>query len=322
MPVQTRTFIHRGSLAVAFAAATGGCIELPDSWFTASGFASLGPETGADPPGGEPEATTGEATTGEATTGGPEPTPTTSAAPVPGDSMTTADPMPGGTSTGPGGAPGEPTTGSGSEPTGGGPCWPLPPDMGDSRGTSGAPGTCGDGLVDPGEVCDDGVNDGSYGGCMPGCGARGPFCGDGVVQGDEQCDGGLDEDAGCGAPGPTGQPLRCIPGLCRFDPRPCVVCGNGLVEPGELCDGDDVGQATCESLGFAGGALGCLRCRRFDVSGCHHCGDGVIDPGETCDGADLGGVECVSLGFAGGVLACEPGCAAFELGGCVEVEPG
>ena len=50
--------------------------------------------------------------------------------------------------------------------------------------------TCGDGKVASDEVCDDGKNDGSYGGCMPGCKARGPFCGDGKVDPQEECDDG------------------------------------------------------------------------------------------------------------------------------------
>jgi cysteine-rich repeat protein len=50
--------------------------------------------------------------------------------------------------------------------------------------------TCGDGIVASDELCDDGKNDGSYGGCQPGCKARGPFCGDGHVDPGEACDQG------------------------------------------------------------------------------------------------------------------------------------
>ncbi len=58
--------------------------------------------------------------------------------------------------------------------------------------------TCGDGIVAADELCDDGKNDGSYGGCMPGCKARGPYCGDGKVQPPEQCDDGNTNNAdGC-----------------------------------------------------------------------------------------------------------------------------
>lgn len=50
---------------------------------------------------------------------------------------------------------------------------------------------CGDGLVDPSEICDDGINDGSYGGCQPDCMSVAPHCGDGIIQsGDEDCDDG------------------------------------------------------------------------------------------------------------------------------------
>ena len=50
--------------------------------------------------------------------------------------------------------------------------------------------TCGDGVRASDEVCDDGKNDGRYGGCMPGCKARGPRCGDGTLQEGEECDDG------------------------------------------------------------------------------------------------------------------------------------
>ena len=57
---------------------------------------------------------------------------------------------------------------------------------------------CGDGELGDGEACDDGVNDGAYGGCEPGCGALAPRCGDGVINGPEACDdaNGADGD-GC-----------------------------------------------------------------------------------------------------------------------------
>lgn len=51
--------------------------------------------------------------------------------------------------------------------------------------------SCGDGIVQQGvEACDDGTNDGAYGGCNPGCGSLAPHCGDGTVQaGVEHCEG-------------------------------------------------------------------------------------------------------------------------------------
>ena len=55
---------------------------------------------------------------------------------------------------------------------------------------------CGDGIVAPAELCDDGVNSGAYSSstaarnCTPLCTAWGPYCGDGVIQTfwGEECD--------------------------------------------------------------------------------------------------------------------------------------
>ena len=51
------------------------------------------------------------------------------------------------------------------------------------------PSVCGDGDPTGTEVCDDGINDGAYGGCMPGCMAFAPRCGDNAINGGEACDG-------------------------------------------------------------------------------------------------------------------------------------
>lgn len=58
---------------------------------------------------------------------------------------------------------------------------------------------CGDGIPGIGEECDDGVNDGGYGECGPGC-KLGEFCGDGVKQTGEDCDDGIN----VGNPCPSG----------------------------------------------------------------------------------------------------------------------
>ena len=58
---------------------------------------------------------------------------------------------------------------------------------------------CGDGVVQPGEQCDDGINDGGYGECGAGC-VLGDYCGDGIVQPGEDCDdGNLIEGDACPA---------------------------------------------------------------------------------------------------------------------------
>ncbi|HWB77373.1 MAG TPA: hypothetical protein VG755_20540 [Nannocystaceae bacterium] len=71
-------------------------------------------------------------------------------------------------------------------------------------------GVCGNGRVEDGEACDDGENDGSYGGCSSDCTVLGPHCGDGLVNGDEGCDDGVENLDGHG---------------CNHD---CVVSGSML----------------------------------------------------------------------------------------------
>ena len=97
---------------------------------------------------------------------------------------------------------------------------------------------CGDGMVVGSEVCDDGTNDGSYGGCEPGCMARGPYCGDGIVQNPpEECDDGSNL-ATYG-----GTTKQCGPG-CKWAPY----CGDGIVSNGEQCDGGSGCNSMCQLI--------------------------------------------------------------------------
>jgi cysteine-rich repeat protein len=92
-------------------------------------------------------------------------------------------------------------------------------------------GFCGDGMVDAAEVCDDGVNDGGYGGCAADCGAAGPGCGDAAVNGPEACDDGnaVDGDG------------------CNVD---CVVSGSEVWTQGY--GGEDAGNARARGVAVDG----------------------------------------------------------------------
>ncbi len=81
---------------------------------------------------------------------------------------------------------------------------------------------CGNGTIDLGEVCDDGTNDGSYGGCMPGCQEIAAWCGDGHVDAEEACDAGE---------------ANGVYGFCASDCSGIGEhCGDGTAQDGEGCD--------------------------------------------------------------------------------------
>lgn len=120
---------------------------------------------------------------------------------------------------------------------------------------------CGNGYVDPGEVCDEGALNSDNGACRLDCTLE--ICGDGFQGPSEACDLGEQNDDR---------------GDCKTDCTP-EVCGDGLQGPTEACDGsiDCSPECTFES-----------------------CGNGVLDPGEACDGGgesadcddDCTAVEC------------------------------
>ncbi len=116
---------------------------------------------------------------------------------------------------------------------------------------------CGNGNVEPPEVCDDG-NQRSGDGCNGSCSSD-ESCGNGIIELDEECD---DSD-----------PTHCDQVLCVR-----VRCGNGIVEPGEVCDdGDDLPGNGCS----------------FDCKSNETCGNGTIDyfAGEQCDDKNTRNVD-------------------------------
>lgn len=114
----------------------------------------------------------------------------------------------------------------------------------EATGTTGVVG-CGDGVVGPGEECDDGfAANVTTGTCLPNCVlAR---CGDGFVQaGVEHCDSGSENGHAYGG---------CLPFSCHWGEH----CGDGIVTPlYELCDPaapqEAEGQVACgPTCRFAG----------------------------------------------------------------------
>jgi len=122
--------------------------------------------------------------------------------------------------------------------------------------------TCGDGIVDTGEACDDGNTTGGDG-CAADC-SKIEQCGDGTVDTGEACDDG-NTTGGDG---------------CAADCSKIEQCGDGTVDTGEACDdGNTTGGDGC--------AADCSRIER--------CGDGTVDTGEACDdGNTTGGDGCAA----------------------------
>jgi len=111
---------------------------------------------------------------------------------------------------------------------------------------------CGDGIVNNGEVCDDG-NHINTDGCRNNC--TSPSCGDGILDPGEHCDGTVFEPS---APSSHGS--------CRTN---CTYCGDGIINNGEVCDdGNSINGDGCEN-----------DCTETPPA----CGDGNLDLGETCD---------------------------------------
>jgi len=141
---------------------------------------------------------------------------------------------------------------------------------------------CGDGVVAPGEQCDNGTakNLGGYNQCGSNC-LLGPYCGDGITNGPEQCDNGKNADD-------YGATSGCAPG-CTLPAR----CGDGIVQTqfDEECD-DGSGNLTTKDPNQGYG--GCLaNCKRGP-----YCGDGIANGTEACD-------DGVNDGTYG---TCDPNC--------------
>ncbi|WAS94535.1 DUF1554 domain-containing protein [Nannocystis punicea] len=188
---------------------------------------------------------------------------------------------------------------------------------------NGLAGGCGDGILGPGEQCDDGEANGPDAACRSNCAVN--TCGDGDPGPDEECDDGPDNAAGA---------------ACKVD---CTsqVCGDGDLGAGEECDeGDDNGEAaacTPECTlqvcgdGFVGAMEGCDDGDDDDADECSNdcvaasCGDGEVQVGEACDdGNAIDTDACTSSctvaacgdGFVQAGEACDEGAANSDHGDC------
>jgi cysteine-rich repeat protein len=198
------------------------------------------------------------------------------------DDLFNDDPGRGGGGSGPSGGdnsgPGAGTSDGGNPSSGGAPQGAGPqggnPNPNGGSGEGGAPGFCGDGVLDPGEQCDG--NDLGFLSC-------------------------LDQGFTQAQPGVT----QCN-GSCNPDYSQCESTCDGIgVEPGESCDGDDLEGFDCTDFGSDDPAgLACLDdCTGFSTANCSgDCGNGAVESGEQCDdGGNTSGDGCSATCVAEGL---------------------
>jgi cysteine-rich repeat protein len=117
---------------------------------------------------------------------------------------------------------------------------------------AGEASVCGDGVISPGEQCDDGDlnTDQGYGTCTTRC-KIGPFCGDGQVNGPEEC------DLGSGNGKVDGK------GGCSFGCSSPHYCGDSIIDSdrGEQCDLGDLNGVPLDPNGQPSdtGMLSCTK---------------------------------------------------------------
>lgn len=180
------------------------------------------------------------------------------------------------------------------------------------------PPGCGNSIVEPGEMCDDGVenSDADPDACRSNCVSA--ACGDGVADSAEECDHDDTKGMICSDIGFDSGNLACNID-CEFDESDCSNCGNGLLEAGEDCDGSNVGLSTCLAVtGKQEGTLGCDAECTFIADGCHTCGDGVLEGPEECEEGNVGTNTCLDAGYSWGDVTCDSDCR-IDLGQCFAV---
>ncbi|PCC71957.1 DUF4215 domain-containing protein [Nannocystis exedens] len=175
------------------------------------------------------------------------------------------------------------------------------------------PDQCGNGVVDPGETCDDGeecsdgvCNSDAYTGekhCNAACSGLYPgWCGDKAMQATETCDEGgntLACDADC-------TPVECGDGL--LNPAASEACDDGAENADAYDDSPD--EVTCNTtcMGKAPhcGDGVCQEANEDASCADCTCGDGITSAPETCDDG-MGGTQTDTP-------TCDADCTAIECG--------
>lgn len=217
-------------------------------------------------------------------------------------------------------------------------------DSGPTDTGTGQTGPCGNGQLEPGELCDPGIASGP--GACPGTCSDGVACTTDLLSGSaETCDAVCTHEV----VGACTDGDNCCPSFCdaSLDSDCSPTCGDGVVDPQETCDGNcptscDDGNA-CTRDRILGGASTCsLTCAFVDRSECADgdgccpagcdqstdddcsptCGDGVLDAGETCDGDCAVTCDdqdaCTLDRSTGAAATCSLECVNQPLSECID----
>ncbi len=141
-------------------------------------------------------------------------------------------------------------------------------------------------------------------------------CGNNIIEDGELCDLAQLNGETCESLGFEGGNLGCLLTCEDYNLLGCFICGNEVIDLAEDCEGSVPKEVTCVSLGFQAGEITCGRDCQYDLSECSICGDGIQQGPEECDGIDFDGQTCVTLGFDGGNLGCNLQQCAFVTTGC------
>jgi hypothetical protein len=158
-----------------------------------------------------------------------------------------------------------------------------------------------------------------------------PSCGNGIINYGEVCDSGNLNGQTCQTLGFDYGYLNCqsncngfITSNCRcndgyyYNGYDCVSqsnCGNSIKEAYEECDYGIFNGQIC-SPAYGSSCSYCdSSCDLITLYG-EKCGDGIINNGETCDGGNLASQTCQTLGYDYGYLNCENSCTNFNTNNC------
>ena len=179
---------------------------------------------------------------------------------------------------------------------------------------AGQTGSCGNGVVDAGEICDNNA-------------AMTKTCADFDAAKQWQ-DGGM--------PACAADCMSLTQGTCAEIGSPSAVCGNGIVEAGEVCDDAAQMTKTCADFDATkqwqdGGKPGCAKgctslmqgtCMESSTPPSELCGNGTVENGEICDTKAKMTKTCEDYDgnktWESGEPACAADCSRLTIGTCKE----